>query len=125
MIDTILKRRRFFAIVLTLTTLALLFLGSRITIPPLGRFRAVGIGSEGDAYYEFADGKLRFIILDSENKNKLTERIIGDYRKVNGQWMIIMPDGKMAPFRVTLLYLKYIGTNGKTSAEFPRMLGFP
>src|SRR5215203_1009032 len=95
-----------------------------VPIPPHGRFSFPDIGSQGDAYWELADGKVTLVVFSGERarEGEETRQFISNYRKVDGRWMAMATGASNRPteLRATLLTLRLIESDGSESGPFYR-----
>ena len=106
------------ALFLVVVSLAAVF----VPIPPHGRFSTPQIGNIGDAYFEASAGKLTHVVFDGERDRKGEEhrKYIGDYRKENGRWVLVTPDGNTGELRATILSLRIIEPRTRPAGPFYR-----
>ena len=108
------------ALLLVLIAVVVVFM----PIPPHGRFSFPDIGSEGDAYWELADGKIDLVVLEEYGKKANETRQYRDYlceyRKIGGHWVTTDGSDKFSELRATLLSLTIVESNGSQQGPFYR-----
>jgi hypothetical protein len=97
-----------------------------VPLPPHGRFTTPGIGSLGDAYFEFKDGHYAQIVFDGGGgrDGKECREPIGVYYKKDGRWFVVAGDNQSAEVRTTIFYLKFIMEDGHTFGPLYRYWRF-
>ena len=106
------------ALFLVVASLAAVF----IPVPPHGRFSTPQIGNTADAYFEASAGKFTQVVFDGERAREGEEhrKVIGDYRKESGRWVLVTPDGGTGELRDTLLSLRIIDPRTRPAGPFYR-----
>lgn len=106
------------AVVLTIASIVVPFL----PVPPHGRFSTPLVGNTADAYLEFSDGKFSTVAFGgrSGRQGKEFRRLVGEYRKEHGRWVLVTDSGDTSQLFANLLSLTIVYDNGYREGPFYR-----
>jgi hypothetical protein len=93
-----------------------------VPVPPHGRFSTPQIANLADAYFEASTGKLTQVVFGGEHGRAGEEfrHFVGDYRKEGGRWILTTPNGSTGELRATLLLLRIIDPQTRSTGPFYR-----
>jgi hypothetical protein len=118
------KRSRIIIAVLALSSVALL--ACWFPVSPEGRYYNKDIGSGGEAYFGFRDGKVYLMIpLQIKASDGLQTNFVGTYAKEEGGWMLTTTDEVRIQLKANLFSIRWIGPKDGQEEKFPRMFSNP
>jgi hypothetical protein len=97
-----------------------------LPVSPNGRYYNKGLGSGGEAYFEFRDGKVFLLIpLQIKASDGLKTNFIGTYSKEERGWMLTTTDAVRIQLKANIFSIRWIGPKGGQEEKFPRMFSSP
>ena len=93
-----------------------------LPVPPHGRFSTPQVANTADAYFEFSDGKFTTVMFGGESgrEGKEYRRLVGEYRKERGRWVLVTPSGTTVQLCATPLSLTIVEDDGRREGPFYR-----
>ena len=118
------KRKGVVAMVLAFSVFAVLVLW--LPISPDGRYYNKGIGSGGQAYFEFQNGKVNLMIpLLIRASDGLQTNFVGTYAKDDAGWLLTTTDSVRIRLKANLYSIRWIGPSDEQVENYPRMFFNP
>jgi hypothetical protein len=118
------KRKGVVAALLALPIIALV--AYSLPVSPNGRYYNKGMGSGGEAYFEFREGKVYLLIpLQIKASDGLKTNFIGIYAKEERGWMLTTTDAVRIQLKANLFSIRWIGPKDEQEEKFPRMFSSP
>jgi hypothetical protein len=93
-----------------------------IEVQPDGVYRNDKLGSEGLAFYEIANGKVRLIVLSEDRTQVSLEKNVGALSKRDGQWVVVDAAGDSTRVVASVFCLKVYHEKWASPETYPRML---
>jgi len=105
-------------LIIAVTSIVVAFL----PVSPHGRFSTPQVANTADAYFEFSDGKFSTVKFGGESGREGAEsrRMVGEYHKEQGRWILVTHGGSTGQLHATLLSLTIVDAEGRREGPFYR-----
>lgn len=97
-----------------------------LPVSPDGRYYNKGIGSGGNAFFEFKGGSVSLMIpLEIKASDGLQTNYVGTYKKEGSEWMLSTKGGVRLRLKANLWSIRWIGPREDQEEKYPRMFFKP
>lgn len=95
-------------------------------VSPEGRYYNKGIGSGGNAYFEFKQGNVYLMIpLEIKASDGLQTNYVGSYTKDGSGWLLTTKGGLQLRLKANLWAIRWIGPREDQEEKYPRLFFKP